>query len=495
MNDARRPIKFRILLILSAAITLFLLIPEDKPRITSSPTPFFYDEELIDLAQSHRWQASDKFFDINQIKANLGRALFFDARLSKSQTVSCATCHQPNRSFTDGRKTALGDNKTPGTRNTPTLVNIVNSPWLFWDGRADSLAMQAMGPLESPKEHGSNRAHIAKIVATHYRPVYEAIYGEIPKEITDWLSRQSTESLLTLNFNDCPQGGCVKVSDQMASYVVATLSSSKVQTDIVHSAANTKSSPQDYLNTLIKDKLQPTATSTKHLSKPLQNALTRFFFNIGDSLAHYQRGIISRNSPFDSFLKRLNRSSKQLKAAFDSEFSEDHWEGFRIFTQMKCHNCHSGPDFSDYQFHNIGLPTNEKLVKDMNRAFDLGRAIGIQKRQVSPFRCDLQEDYRSNSESCREAKFLRVNDFETVGAFKTPTLRNLQDTAPYMHDGRFSDLGSVIRHYESHDDPAVGHRDESIQTFPLTYIQRRRLIMFLESLSGSVDDLDSTNRL
>ena len=88
--------------------------------------------------------------------AQLGEKLFLDTRLSVTGTVSCSTCHQPVRNFTDG----LPQGKGIGTsqRNTPSIVGTAFSPWLYWDGRRDSQWSQALSPLEDPKEHGSNRA-------------------------------------------------------------------------------------------------------------------------------------------------------------------------------------------------------------------------------------------------------------------------------------------------------------------------------------------------
>ncbi len=74
--------------------------------------------------------------------AGLGRKLFFDARLSKGGQISCASCHQPEKSFTDGLQFGHGIGITK--RNTPSVVNSFAMFWFFWDGRADSLAAQAL---------------------------------------------------------------------------------------------------------------------------------------------------------------------------------------------------------------------------------------------------------------------------------------------------------------------------------------------------------------
>jgi cytochrome c peroxidase len=108
----------------------------------------------------------------------LGFAIFYDARFSSNQGVRCATCHLPERSFQDGRPTAIG--LAPLTRKTPSLLNTARLVWQFWDGRADSAWSQALGPLESPREMDFTRLEIAHRVAQSYRKGYEDLFGPLP---------------------------------------------------------------------------------------------------------------------------------------------------------------------------------------------------------------------------------------------------------------------------------------------------------------------------
>ena len=110
--------------------------------------------------------------------AEFGRTLFFDARLSANGQVSCATCHIAEREFQDGTPLAKGVGVT--NRRTMPIAGMAHSPFLFWDGRKDSLWAQALGPLESPVEHGGDREQYAKVIAAHYRADYEAIFGTMP---------------------------------------------------------------------------------------------------------------------------------------------------------------------------------------------------------------------------------------------------------------------------------------------------------------------------
>ena len=110
--------------------------------------------------------------------AELGRRLFFDTRLSSNGRVACSTCHQPDRGFQDGTALATGVGTTP--RRTMPIAGTARSPFLFWDGRKDSLWAQALGPLESPVEHGGTRAQYAHVVADAYAREYEQIFGALP---------------------------------------------------------------------------------------------------------------------------------------------------------------------------------------------------------------------------------------------------------------------------------------------------------------------------
>lgn len=85
-------------------------------------------------------------------KAELGRALFFDTRLSQDSKVACANCHMPKYAFGDGLKVSEGFQGQTGRRNAPTVINRGYSLAQFWDGRAATLEEQAKGPIENPVE-------------------------------------------------------------------------------------------------------------------------------------------------------------------------------------------------------------------------------------------------------------------------------------------------------------------------------------------------------
>ena len=111
--------------------------------------------------------------------ADLGHKLFFDARLSSNGKVACATCHDPAKEFQDGVPLAEGVGTTD--RRTMPIAGTAHSPFLFWDGRKDSQWAQALGPLESPVEHGGSRAQYAQVIARYHRTDYERVFGALPE--------------------------------------------------------------------------------------------------------------------------------------------------------------------------------------------------------------------------------------------------------------------------------------------------------------------------
>lgn len=117
---------------------------------------------------------------INRDKVELGRALFFDVRLSFDNSVSCATCHSPQSAFTDTLRVSMGIDAQQGERNAPTIINRAFSREQFWDGRASSLEEQSKGPLINPIEMGmpDHEAVVKKLrTIKGYRYWFKRVFG------------------------------------------------------------------------------------------------------------------------------------------------------------------------------------------------------------------------------------------------------------------------------------------------------------------------------
>ena len=112
-------------------------------------------------------------------KTDLGRRLFFDTRLSRDGTVSCASCHLPERAFSDGQAIAVGIDDRPGRRNAPTLLNRAYMQSQFWDGRAASLEEQALAPMTDPSELDNTHEEIVRRLESdeNYRRLFKEAFG------------------------------------------------------------------------------------------------------------------------------------------------------------------------------------------------------------------------------------------------------------------------------------------------------------------------------
>ena len=274
-------------------------------------------------------------------KVELGKKLFFDPILSKGETVSCASCHKPNHGFSDDKPVSIGIGGQKGERNTPTIFNAAHLKFLFWDGRAQNLEEQALGPITNPKEMGESLKGV--LIKLNNSPVYR---------------KEFTNAFGTIN-----------------------------------------------------------QITTSHLVQ---------------TISAYERTLISKDSDYDRYIsgdkKALNESAKR---------------GLDLFSgKAMCIACHKGPDFTDGDFHNIGLPITG----------DVGRA------KISLTSKDTRK-------------------------FKTPTLREIANTAPYFHNGQFETLEEVIAFYNGGGGEDT-YKDPLKKPLNLNEQEQKDLVEFLKSLSG-----------
>src|SRR5262249_51894397 len=137
-------------------------------------------------------------------KIALGRRLFFDRRLSRDQSLSCAGCHDPARGFTDGKTASEGVFHRRGTRNVPTLVNRGHGTAFFWDGRISSLEEQVLQPIQNPVEMDMP---VDEVVARlqhdrHYRAEFQQVFErEVDR---DDLARALASYVRTILSGDSP---------------------------------------------------------------------------------------------------------------------------------------------------------------------------------------------------------------------------------------------------------------------------------------------------
>lgn len=232
----------------------------------------------------------------------LGERLFADARLSSNGAVSCASCHVPAQDFQDGMPVAHGVGTT--TRRTPTVRGAAWSPWQFWDGRKDSPWAQALGPLESAVEHGTDRAAVARVIVRHYRAEYEALFGPLP-------------ALARIPASAGP------VADANAKRAWDALPA--------------------------KDR----------------DDITRVFVNAGKAIAAFERTLAPRPTRFDRFADSLVAAGRSPRGVLSAD---ERAGLRLFLGKARCVECHNGPRFTDDAFHNIGVPAVAGLRPDHGRA-------------------------------------------------------------------------------------------------------------------------------
>lgn len=294
-------------------------------------------------------------------KAKLGKLLFFDPRMSSSKQIACASCHDPELGWGDGRRVAYGHDRKNGKRNAMTILNTAFYEKLFWDGRATSLEDQAVFPVQDHVEMNQDlNAMVRNIQGVKgYKPLFAKVFGDTAVTIT----------------------------------------------------------------------------------------------RIQQSIATFERGIVSRNSRFDAFVQG---NKKALK--------DDELVGLHLFrTKARCINCHNTPLFSDNKFHNDGQALIGSRMED-------------------------------------RGLYNLTHQLKDIGAFRTPSLRETNITGPWMHHGNFPSLRDVIELYNLGNPIAIARglnvpdslrnpKSPLLRKLNLTQTERDQLEAFLKSVSTQVQKI------
>ncbi len=310
-------------------------------------------------------------------KITLGRQLFNDKRFSADGSISCASCHHPDKAFTDSLPVAQGLNGQIGTRNAPIVINAAFYGTLFLDGRAESLERQALGPFVNPIEHGL----------------------ESHQAIVDVVQHDSTY-------------------------------------------------PQQFNKVF---SVQAKNIGIDHIVK---------------AIASYERTLVSGDSLFDRYL--FGRDHSVLSASAE--------RGLGVFKNKgNCVTCHEiswdNALFSDNRFYNIGV--GFKLLTPVLKEF-----IAFVSQRNNPDDFLLTAQQRSEL-----GRFNVTKDLADIGKFKTPTLRNIALTAPYMHDGSMKSLEEVVEHYDKGGDHNL-YTDTKIFPLHLTKQEKQDLVAFMKALTS-----------
>ncbi len=318
-------------------------------------------------------------------KIELGRQLYFDTRLSKDTSLSCASCHDPNLGYASDTRFGIGIEKQEGNRNSPVAYNRILSAEQFWDGRAGSLEEQAIGPIANPIEMGNTHEACTECLQgiAGYRLQFERLF----------------EEGITIE----------NVGKALASFERAIV---------------TGASPWDHYE-----------------------RLASFQETYADDLADL--ALLEEEDP------ELYAEYRALEQAVEEHrIGEEAIRGGKLFfdDRSNCSACHNGANFTDELYHNIGVGMDADEP-------DLGR-------------------------------YVVTKDDADRGAFKTPTLRNVAQTAPYMHDGSQQTLAEVIAWYNQ-GGHANEHLSTEIQPLNLTDQEQADLVAFLKALTGRLPKVES----
>ena len=368
----------------------------------------------------------------------LGRRLFGDARFSRNQAVSCASCHDPALQFQDGRPLAIGVGA--GRRRSMPVVAAGHATWLFWDGRKDSLWSQALGPLEDAVEHGGNRARHVHLLQAHYRGDYEAVFGPMP-------------DLTGLPDDAGPLGSPAEQAAWAA------------------------------------------------LAPALREAASRVFANLGKAIAAYEKTLAYGPSRFDRHVERLLDPLAQGEPLAEAEplLSPQEANGLRLFIgKAECVTCHNGPLFTDQQFHNTGVPPRESAQPDRGRA---PAALQVQRDEfncVGPFSDATPDDCQElrfivADDPSLEAAF-RTPSLRNV-ALRPPYMHagqfaSLDEVIAHYVKAPAAAVGqSELLRADGHGSPrasARSDRKDDRRRIRLTAGEARDLAAFLGTLSGPI---------
>lgn len=330
--------------------------------------------------------------------------------------LNCAFCHVPSNAFSSG----LTYDGFGGLdfRNVPSLVNVAWQRWYFWDGRTDSAWAQFVVPFEKHDELGASRVDLVRTIASTPRLAaeYTALFGPLP-ETSD-----------SLRF---PAGA-------------------KPTTHAPDSARN---------------------DAWTAMAAADQRAVNQVVAHVGKAVAAYERLLVGGTSTFDAFLSAVAQGDAEAAQSYP----EDARRGLALFVgRAGCIGCHSGSALSDGEFHNLGLSPPHPRVP-----IDRGRELGVAAVVVDPF--NARGEFSDDRVGPGAQRVGALTDAAPLpGAFRTPTLRNVALTGPYLHDGRFSTLDEVVRFKAAADAvPAVGERDPALRPVELSAQDVDDLVAFM----------------
>ncbi|SQD77646.1 cytochrome-c peroxidase [Moritella yayanosii] len=302
---------------------------------------------------------------VNAVKAELGKRLFYDPRLSGDGALSCASCHQPDSGFSHPDALAPAYPGSKGFRNVPTLINTAYKQIWFHDGRI-----------------GTNLNDVTREMLTE-----------------DWLMNMDMR-----------------------------LMQERVKQDPVYVSM----------------------FKAAGYGEPSNGSIRK-------AIPEFLKTLTSNTTPFDQ-----------------GEMSELALKGQAVFTgKAGCVRCHNGPLLSDGKPHNTGVEENLDIFRDPLRHHTF---IAFNMFMGNENYMNLKRDVGAHVQTHKA-------DGSDMGKFMTPTLRELQQTAPYMHNGMMETLQDVVAFYNT-GGGEDSNKDSRLKPLNLTWQEQKALVAFLKSLSS-----------
>ncbi len=473
-------------------------------------------EALADLAPAPPTDPSNRYA-ANADAAALGKMFYFDTRFSGPSTgldalnrqmpfgrsvagqganVACVTCHDAGHGGVD--PASAPGNVSVGAgwtyNNALTTYNSAFYTLHLWNGRADSLWSQSVADNENVLTTNGNRLQTAWLINDLYGDAYGKVFSDYPLPF----SGPSSDVRLLVGAD----GQCADVGGACPAACRAATSTT---TGAVGCWPRfpLQGKPGKVAGCQPGDAGEPFGDAYDCMAAPDQAAITRVLVNFGKAIAAYEQTLVLGASPFDRWVADLRAGKGDSSTAMSGPAQL----GARLFVgKAACSDCHNTGLLSDGAFHNVGVgqtgtgvptegdcpaggvcdcaPVTSTHMGGPKNCLPWGARDGIQKLKANGFRRDSM--WSDGAADPTVAAYVGA-DLSTIplGAYRTPSLRNVALTAPYMHDGSIATLDDVVWHYNQAETTpnTPGAATASFKPLYLTSDEQAELVAFLEALT------------
>jgi cytochrome c peroxidase len=412
--------------------------------------------------------------------------------------ISCATCHDPSRAGSDF--TSLPGHVSVGAGwydvNGQQTANAAQYRLLYWNGRSDSLWSQAAAVMESGVSMNGTRLAIVWTVAEKYGADHQAIFTDAPLPMTG--TTADVKALLAKDMAGKDLFSCAGTAPDACPAGCRAVKNDATGMDACMPRFPLAGKPGSKPGCQAGDAAEPFADAYDCMATEDKQAIDRAYSNVAKAIAAYEWKLTSRDSAFDRFVH--DPKAAPLPAAAQ--------RGLKLFVgRASCIDCHNSPLFSDNAFHNIGVPQQGESVptegdctkgnarcdcvtEGSSTCMPWGASFGLASlRDKKAFRRDgAYSDDPAAGAATYGALYAPTTELlqQDRGAWRTPSLRDVALTAPYMHDGFYRTLEDVLWHYDQGGSfTGIGKKAFELRPLHLSTAERADLVEFLKTLTGA----------